>query len=233
MRVSTVQACVWLNEKVISKLDGVVEASINFTNNKAKVVWDDEVLSLSKIVETIRSIGYNAYPYERSSEDIKATNSRRDYFMRMAVAIFSSMNIMMIDIAKYAGFFSGIERETLKLIHIAEFIFSTPVLLYSGWIFFRGAYFGLKNRVVNMDFLVISGASLTYIYSLSVLFGVDGDSYFDSVAMIITFVLVGKYLEVIGKKSAVDIMDNIRSKMPMEVTLIRDNSKVITFGGLY
>ncbi len=221
-------ACVWLNEKVISKLDGVVEASINFTNNKAKVVWDDEVLSLSKIVETIRSIGYNAYPYERSSEDIKATNSRRDYFMRMAVAIFSSMNIMMIDIAKYAGFFSGIERETLKLIHIAEFIFSTPVLLYSGWIFFRGAYFGLKNRVVNMDFLVISGASLTYIYSLSVLFGVDGDSYFDSVAMIITFVLVGKYLEVIGKKSAVDIMDNIRSKMPMEVTLIRDNSKVIT-----
>jgi len=79
-----------------------------------------------------------------------------------------------------------------------------------------------------MDFLVISGASLTYIYSLSVLFGVDGDSYFDSVAMIITFVLVGKYLEVIGKKSAVDIMDNIRSKMPMEVTLIRDNSKVIT-----
>jgi Cu+-exporting ATPase len=221
-------ACVWLNEKVLSKLDGVVEANINFTNNKAKVIWDDEVVSLSKIIDTIRNIGYNAYPYERSSEDIKATKSRRDYFLKMAVAIFSSMNIMMIDIAKYAGFFSGIKPETLKLIHIAEFIFATPVLFYSGWIFFRGAYYGLKNRIVNMDFLVISGATLTYIYSLLVLFGlVNGHSYFDSVAMIITFVLVGKYLEVLGKKSAVDTMDKIRSKMPLEVTIVKDNSKVV------
>jgi len=218
---------VWLNEKVLSKLDGVVEANINFTNNKAKVIWDDEVVTLSKIIDTIRNIGYNAYPYERSSEEVKATKSRRDYFMRMAVAIFSTMNIMMIDIAKYAGFFSGIKPETLKLIHIAEFIFATPVLFYSGWIFFRGAYYGLKNRIINMDFLVISGATLTYIYSLFVLFGLEGHSYFDSVAMIITFVLVGKYLEVLGKKSAVDTMDTIRSKMPLEVTIIKDNSKNI------
>jgi len=221
-------ACVWLNEKVLSKLDGVVEANINFTNNKARVVWDNEVVALSKIIDTIRNIGYNAYPYERSSEEVKATKSRRDYFMRMAVAIFSSMNIMMIDIAKYAGFFSGIKPETLKLIHIAEFIFATPVLFYSGWIFFRGAYYGLKNRIINMDLLVISGATLTYIYSIAVLFGLKGHSYFDSVAMIITFVLVGKYLEVLGKKSAVDTMDTIRSKMPLEVTVIKDNSKVIT-----
>jgi len=51
---------------------------MNFTNNKAKVIWDDEVLTLSKIIDTIRNIGYNAYPYERSSEEVKATKSRRD-----------------------------------------------------------------------------------------------------------------------------------------------------------
>ncbi len=140
--------------------------------------------------------------------------------MRMAVAIFSSMNIMMIDIAKYAGFFSGIKPETLKLIHITEFIFATPALFYSGWIFFKGAYYGLKNGIINMDLLVIFGATLTYIYSIAVLFNfVQGDSYFDSVSMIVTFVLVGKYLEVLGKKSAVDTMDRIRSKMPLEVTV--------------
>jgi len=222
-------ACVWLNEKVLSRLDGIFEANINFTNNKAKVIWDDEVISLSKIIETIRNIGYNAYPYEKSSEDLKITKSRRDYFMRMAVAIFSSMNIMMIDIAKYAGFFSGIKPETLKLIHITEFIFATPALFYSGWIFFKGAYYGLKNGIINMDLLVIFGATLTYIYSIAVLFNfVQGDSYFDSVSMIVTFVLVGKYLEVLGKKSAVDTMDKIRSKMPLEVTVIKDNSKILT-----
>jgi len=220
-------ACIWLNEKVLATKDGVIEATINFTNNKGKVVWDEDTIALSEIIDTIRSIGYNAYPYDRSVEDIKATKNKKDYFMRMAVAIFASMNVMMIDIAKYAGFFMGMKSETLHLVHIAEFIFATPVLFYSGWIFFRGAYYGLKNRIINMDLLVSSGALLTYIYSLYVLFGGNGHSYFDSVAMIITFVLVGKYLEVLGKKNAVDTMDKIRSQVPLEATVIEDGVKKI------
>ncbi len=218
-------ACIWLNEKVLADKEGIVEASINFTNNKAKIVWDEDTIALSTIIDTIRSIGYNAYPYDRSQEDIKATKNKRDYFIRMAIAIFASMNIMMIDVAKYAGFFSGMKEETLHLVHIAEFIFATPVLFYSGWIFFRGAYYGLKNRILNMDFLVSSGATLTYTYSLYILFGGKGHSYFDSVAMIITFVLVGKYLEVIGKKNAVDTMDKIRSQVPLEATIVEDGVK--------
>ena len=218
-------ACIWLNEKVLDSTEGVVEATINFTNNKAKIIWDEEIIPLSKIIDTIRNIGYNAYPYDRSAEDIKATKNKKDYFMRMAIAIFASMNIMMIDVAKYAGFFTGMKEETLHLVHIAEFIFATPVLFYSGWIFFRGAYYGLKNRIVNMDLLVSAGATLTYIYSIFVLFGGRGHSYFDSVAMIITFVLVGKYLEVIGKKNAVDTMDKIRSQVPNEATIVEDGVK--------
>jgi len=220
-------ACVWLNEKILDDTDGVVEANINFTNNKAKIVWDEDTIKLSQIIDKIRSIGYNAYPYDRSEEDIKATAKKRDYFIRMAIAIFASMNIMMIDVAKYAGFFMGMKPETLHLVHIAEFIFSTPVLFYSGWIFFRGAYYGLKNRIVNMDLLVSSGATLTYIYSIYVLLGGAGHSYFDSVAMIITFVLVGKYLEVIGKKSAVDTMDKIKSQVPLEATIVEDGGKKV------
>ncbi len=220
-------ACIWLNEKVLADTDGIVEASINFTNNKAKIVWDEDTIKLSKIIEKIRSIGYNAYPYDRTQEDIKVSKNKRDYFIRMAVAIFASMNIMMIDVAKYAGFFSGMKEETLHLVNIAEFIFATPVLFYSGWIFFRGAYYGLKNKIINMDLLVSSGAMLTYIYSLYVLFGGKGHSYFDSVAMIITFVLVGKYLEVIGKKNAVDTMDKIRSQVPLEATIVKDGVKKV------
>jgi Cu+-exporting ATPase len=218
-------ACVWLNEKILDSTEGVLEANINFTNNKAKIVWDEDTIKLSEIMEKIRSIGYNAYPYDRSSEEIKATDSKRDYFLRMAVAIFGSMNVMMIGVAKYAGFFSGIKAENLHLIHISEFIFATIVLFYSGWIFFRGAYYGLKNRIVNMDLLVSGGALITYIYSLTILFGAEGHSYFDSVTMIITFVLVGKYLEVIGKKSAVDTMDRIKSQIPLEATVIKEGVK--------
>jgi Cu+-exporting ATPase len=220
-------ACVWLNEKILDETKGVLEASINFTNNKAKIIWDEDVISLSQIIDRIRSIGYNAYPYERSDSERQAKAKNRDYFLRMSVAIFASLNIMMIGVAKYTGFFTGMSDGVLKIVHFAEWIFSTPVLLYSGWIFYRGAYYGLRNKIVNMDFLVITGATLTYIYSLYVLFGGIGHSYFDSVAMIITFVLVGKYLEVLGKKSAVDTMDQIKAYIPLEATVIKDNIKTI------
>jgi len=220
-------ACIWLNEKVLAQTDGIVEASINFTNNKAKIIWDEDTIKLSQIIDKIRSIGYNAYPYDRTENDKKATKNTRDYFLRMSVAIFASMNIMMIGIAKYTGYFTGMEADTVKLVRIAEFIFATPVLFYSGWIFYRGAYYGLKNKILNMDFLVSSGATLIYIYSLYVLFGGKGDSYFDSAAMIITFVLVGKYLEVIGKKGAVDTMDKIKSTIPLEATIIVDSGKKV------
>ncbi|RLA80524.1 MAG: heavy metal translocating P-type ATPase, partial [Epsilonproteobacteria bacterium] len=220
-------ACIWLNEKVLDETEGILEATINFTNNKAKIIWDEDTIKLSAIIDKIRSIGYNAYAYDRTDSDIKATKNKKDYFLRMSIAIFASMNIMMIDVAKYTGFFTGMDDEMLRLIHMAEFIFSTPVLFYSGWIFFRGAYYGLKNKIINMDFLVSAGATLTYIYSLYVLFGGAGHSYFDSVAMIITFVLVGKYLEVIGKKSAVDTMDKIKSQIPLEATIIVDGGKKV------
>ena len=218
-------ACVWLNEKILHDTEGLIEANINFTTNKARVVWDGDELKLSDIILRIRSIGYNAYAYDSSIADEKATKAKREYFIKMMVAVIASMNIMMLSVAKYTGFFTGITPEVMHMIHIGEFLLSTPVLFYSGWVFFKGAYFGLKNRVLNMDFLVSSGALLTYIYSLFVLFGAKGESYFDSVAMIITFVLVGKYLEVIGKKSAVDTLDKIKSSLPIEATIIDGDSK--------
>ena len=219
-------ACIWLNEKVLYNTDGIIDASINFTNNKAKIVWDSKKISLSQIIEKIRSIGYNAYAYNSKAADDKASSAKRDYFIRMMVAVFATMNIMMLSVAKYTGFFTGITPEVKHLIHLGEFILSTPVLFYSGWIFYRGAYYGLRNRILNMDFLVSSGATFTYVYSLFILFGAKGESYFDSVSMIITFVLVGKYLEVLGKKSAVDTLDTIKSQIPLETTIIKDGKRV-------
>lgn len=218
-------ACVWLNEKILYETSGIIEANINFTTNKAKITWDEDEIKLSDIITRIRSIGYNAYAYDSSIADEKATKAKRDYFIRMMVAVVGSMNIMMLGVAKYSGFFTGMSDDVKWMLHLGEFLLSTPVLIYSGWVFFKGAYFGLKNRMLNMDFLVASGATLTYIYSLFILFGAKGESYFDSVAMIITFVLVGKYLEVIGKKSAVDTLDKIKSTLPLEAIIIKDNVK--------
>ena len=218
-------ACVWLNEKVLYDTKGVVEANINFTTNKARVVFNSDILKLSDIIKKIRSVGYNAYAYDSSIADKEASKAKQDYFVRIMVAVVCTMNIMMLSVAKYTGFFTGMSIEVKNMIHLAEFILATPVLFFSGFVFYKGAYFGLKNRIVNMDLLVSSGATMTYVYSLFVLFGAKGESYFDSVAMIITFVLVGKYLEVIGKKSAIDTLDKIKSTLPLEAIVVKDGKK--------
>ncbi len=218
-------ACVWLNEKVLHKTDGVIETSINYTNNKAKIIWDPEVIRLSKIIETIRSIGYNAYPYDPKLQEERAISTRKTYYTRILVAVFGAMNIMWLAVAHYAGYFGGIQQSFKDILNVAEFILATPVLFYSGWIFFRGAYYGYKNHIVNMDTLVASGALSAYIYSIYAMITQRGEVYFDSVVMIITFVLVGKYLEVLSKKHAVDTLDSLMGSTPTEVTTLKDGVK--------
>lgn len=219
-------ACVWLNEKALHKMEGVIEASINFTNNKAHIIWADDVVKLSQIIDMIRAIGYNAYPYDASLQEAHANKQRKDYYLRIAVALFSTMNVMWIAVAQYAGYFSGIQQQMKTILNIAEGVLATPVLFYSGWIFFRGAYYGLKNKVVNMDLLVATGSLLTYIYSIYITIIESGEAYFDSVSMIVTFVLIGKFLEVLSKKSAVDTLDVIGKHLPSEANVLKDGKIV-------
>ena len=221
-------ACVWLNEKALHKMDGVIEANINFTNNKAHIVWADDIVKLSQIIDMIRAIGYNAYPYDATLQEAHANKERKDYYLRMAVAIFASMNVMWIAVAQYAGYFSGITQNMKTILNIAEWVLATPVLFYSGWVFFRGAYYGLKNKVINMDLLVATGALLTYVYSIYITITEQGEAYFDSVSMIITFVLIGKFLEVLSKKNAADTLDVIGKHLPSEANVVKDGKIVPT-----
>jgi Cu+-exporting ATPase len=221
-------ACVWLNEKVLHQSDGIVEASINFTTHKAKIIYDQDIISLAKIIDIIRAIGYNAYPYDPTQKETATNKQRKDYYIRLIFALFGAMNIMTIAFAKYSGYFTGMDIKIQTILERFEFVIATPVLFYSGWIYFKGAYYGLKNRFVNMDFLVSSGASLTYIYSVYAMLNPPAHTYFDSVVMIITFVSVGKFLEVISKKAIIDTLDTIGNDLPDDVMIIKDNQKIQT-----
>jgi len=217
-------ACVWLNEKALYKMEGVVDVHINFTTNKAQITWADNVVKLSGIIDMIRAIGYNAFPYDPSLQEAHANKERKDYYLRMAVAGFSLMNMMSISFAQYHGYFSGIEEDIVTILNVGEWVLATPVLFYSGWVFFKGAYFGLKNHIVNMDILVATGAVLTYFYSIYITLLQLGEAYFDSVTMIIAFVLFGKFLEVLSKKSAADTLDVIFRQVPGEVSIVDGES---------
>ncbi|MDP2850931.1 MAG: heavy metal translocating P-type ATPase [Sulfuricurvum sp.] len=217
-------ACVWLNEKALHKMEGVIEAHINYTNNKARITWNSADVKLSAIIDMIRAIGYNAFPYDSSLQEVRANKERKEYYLRMAVATFATMNMMWIAVAQYAGYFTGITQDIKTILNIAEWVLATPVLFYSGWVFYRGAYYGLRNHAVTMDLLVVTGSSLAYLYSIYITVFEKGEAYFDSVAMIITFVLFGKFLEVLSRKNAADTLDIIGKHIPREVSILEGES---------
>lgn len=210
-------ACVWLNEKILIEEQGVIEASVNPLTHKARIVFDERQVSLKRILTLIQSIGYKPSAYDPLKQEQKALSTKREFYSKLVVAVACVMNVMWIAVAKYAGFFSLMDAQTKDILNFAEFVLASPVLFYTGSAFYKNAYFSLKHGQISMDFLVIFGASLAYTYSLWAMFSRAGEVYFDSVAMIICFVFVGKYLEVLVKKHATDTMDGLNDFLKGEI----------------
>ena len=210
-------ACVWLNEKILIEEQGVIEASVNPLTHKARVVFDEKQVSLKRILTLIQNIGYKPSAYDPLKQEQKALSTKREFYSKLVVAVACVMNVMWIAVAKYAGFFSLMDAQTKDILNFAEFVLASPVLFYTGSAFYKNAYFSLKHGQISMDFLVIFGASLAYAYSLWAMFSRGGEVYFDSVAMIICFVFVGKYLEVLVKKHATDTMDGLNDFLKGEI----------------
>lgn len=210
-------ACIWLNEKILIKQQGILELDINHFTHKARIVFDEDSITLKDILNLIESIGYKASAYDPAKTEQKANLLKRGFYSKLIVAIACVMNIMWIAIAKYAGFFTGMDKDIKDILNFAEFILCFPVLFYTGSSFYQNAFRAIKNKKVNMDTLVISGATLAFLYSLWAMFSRVGEVYFDSVAMIVCFVFIGKYLQVFSKKIALDTIDGLNTFLKNEV----------------
>ena len=99
----------------------------------------------------------------------KQIKAKQDYFVRIMVAVVCTMNIMMLSVCKIYRLFTGMSHEVKQMIHFAEFLLTT-LFIFSGFVFYKGAYFGIKNHYGKYGFTSkYMGATMTYIYSLTVL----------------------------------------------------------------
>lgn len=210
-------ACVWLNEAMLSKQAGIEKISINYTNNKAKILFNPSVIKLSSIFALIASMGYEAHIYDPSAQENLLLAQNKSYFTSFVVGVFCTMSIMMVAIAQYTGYFKGMSADMKSVLNVISCLLATPVLFYTGRVFFMGAYYGLKQGFMGMDFLVAFGASLTFIYSVYASFAKVGEPYFESVAMIVLFVFSGKFLEMRAKALAGDSLDKLQHILPNAV----------------
>ncbi|RDU61522.1 heavy metal translocating P-type ATPase [Helicobacter sp. MIT 14-3879] len=218
-------ACVWLNEKILQRLQGIHEVSINYTSYKAKILFNPHIISLQEIIHAIEAIGYKAIVYDSTKPQSLRAKIDSNTYIKIIVAIFCTMNIMWVNVGQYSGHFAGIDITSSNIMNLASFILATPTLFYCASGFYKQAYKGLKNGIIGMETLVITGTSLVYFYSIFAWLSHSGHTYFESVCMIILFVLSAKFLESLSRKKAGDNLDKLNSILPLEARL--ENGKVI------
>ncbi len=221
-------SCVWLVEKVLSRTPGVSYARVNYATHKARVRWDARAVSLEKVLARIYSTGYAPKPYTESEQVLARKAETRELLVRFGTAAFLSCQLMIYSVALYAGYFQGMDPGVRRLLQIIAMGLTVPVVFYAGLPFLRSTLAGLRRFRFTMDALIVVGSGSAFFYSLYGM-ATGGEVYFDTAAMIITLVLLGRYLESQAKGRASETLERLAELSPKKATrVLLDDSRGIT-----
>ncbi len=205
--------CVWLLEKVLKQKDGVEDIRVNYGSHRARIVFDQIKIPPQKLFTAISKLGYLPRPYSRNAFQEAAAREQKSLLIRFGTAGFLSMQLMGYSLALYAGYFHGIDPNVRQLIQYFAAAVTTPVVFYSGWPFLSGAIRSLVNRAPSMDLLIALGVTTAYCYSLFAMF-TGGEVYFDTAAMIVTLILLGRLLENSARNRSMSGIDKLMQLAP-------------------
>ncbi len=185
-------ACGGLIEDALKKTKGVVEASVLFHSDLAHITYLPHLLSPNEIAERISALGYRAALLEQQPESSKA---KRALLVRLGISCLFTTYIMMISFALYCGFFKELSDRATRFLSYPLGLLATPVVFYGGFPILKRAYSGLRQLTTSMDTLISVGVLSAYLYSLVQMMTGSLHVYFDTAAMLVTLVLLGKYIE--------------------------------------
>jgi Cu+-exporting ATPase len=221
----TCASCASRVEKALNRLDGVFKANVNFAVEKAMVEYNPEQVSIKEIKDAVKKAGYEAEEkrensYDREKEEReKEIRTLRNLFIASAVL---SLPLVMAMIANVLN----IEAEVLHNPWL-QLALATPVQFIVGYRFYKGAYHALKGGGANMDVLIAMGTTAAYFYSIYNAF-IAGDVmnlYFEAAAVIITLILLGKYLEAVAKGRTSEAIKKLLGLQAKTARVIRNGKE--------
>ncbi len=212
-------SCVWLNERLLTRTPGVTFARVNYATHRARIRFDPARVELAAVLGRIRSAGYLPKPYGETEGQAAQRRETRDLLVRLGTAGFLSSQLMVITIALYAGYFQGIDAGTRRLLEWVGLGLTLPVYFYAGAPFLRNTVASLRRGRFNMDALIAIGAGAALAYSAWQMIA-GGEVYLDTAAMIVTLVLVGRYVEAAAKGRASEAVARLAALQPREARLV-------------
>ncbi|MBI5421945.1 copper-translocating P-type ATPase, partial [Candidatus Peregrinibacteria bacterium] len=233
-------SCATIIEKSIKKLPGIKQANVNFAAEKASVVFDESLSSTQDLIGAVKKAGYKAEmiddkdaSFERNKRE-KAISELFHKFLMSAVLSLPMLYFMFLDFFKWlpGGNFLP------PFVGIVSLALATPVQFWMGAGFYRGMWSSLKMKTFNMDSLIAIGTSTAYFYSLAnfliytftnnSLIGLGGgripELYFETAAFLITFVILGKWLEAKAKGRTSDAIRKLMNLQAKTARVVRNGT---------
>jgi P-type Cu+ transporter len=209
----TCAACARRIERKLSKAEGVFSAAVNFATMRASVTYDPRRIDIGKLAETVRDIGYDV---RREEADDETENDREYLEQRRKFWIAAALSVPVLVIAMSHGMIAFLNFPGVNWLQL---FLTTPVIFYSGWQFYRGAWAAFRHRAADMNTLIAVGTGAAYIYSVAATAfpsffasaanhagasGMSGEAmrvpvYFEAASVIIALVLLGRMLEARAK----------------------------------
>ena len=211
-------ACAGLIEQALLGVQGVQSARVSAAAACATVRWDPRLTRPSALVKAIEQAGYDAAPDTAAAARAMRKREARLALWRLFVAAFCAMQIMMMATPAYVSAPGELAPDLKRLLDWGGWLLSLPVLWFSAAPFFSGAWRALRQRQIGMDVPVALGIAVAFIASSGAAFDPGGlfgsEVYFDSLAMFVSFLLGGRFLEMRARHQAELALEDASQRLP-------------------
>lgn len=217
-------------EHLLTGIDGILEANANVATEKLKVRYIPTMINTEDINRIVKKAGFDtiAQDMEEGNVEEKLRYAEIDNQRRLLIlGILFSLPLLLLSMSADLNFLPGVIAHS-QWFKLGMMILATPVQFYVGWQYYVGAYKALRNGSANMDVLVALGTSVAYVYSVLVVFGLlHGHVYFETAAVIITLIRLGKFLEARAKGKTSDSIKKLMSLRPKTARIYRDGVETV------
>jgi Cu2+-exporting ATPase len=187
--------CMSKIERGLSAIPDVTLARVNLTDRRVALEWREGTLDPVSFIDRLAELGYKAYPFETAHAEAAEVERLRFLLRCLGVAAFATMNVMMLSVPVWFGNVSDMIPEQRDFFHWLSALIALPAAAYAGQPFFRSAFAALRTGNVNMDVPISIGVILALGMSVVETINHAEHTYFDAAITLLTFLLVGRYLD--------------------------------------
>ena len=214
-------SCSQAVERAVLAVRGAEQATVNVATGRAAVDFDPRETTLKAILAAVAASGFKPVPLAGEASARAQRAERHGMLKRLGLAGLGMMQTMMVVDGLYAAGHHGIDAHIAQYLRLAAMLIATPVFLYSGAPFLKGAWADLRRRTLGMDVPVAIAIVLAYAASVVNTLRGAGEVYFDSVTMFIFFLLTGRYIEMSVRHRSLSAAEALARSLPATVSRIR------------